>query len=585
MRDVAKSNQISRRKFVGVLGGGTLFLVTAWKMAPNWLIDEQAESLKYGSGIEGEKVSVWVHIHEDDRITIYNPSSEMGQGSMTALAVIVAEEMDADWSKVTIDQSPADPSIYGAGWGGRGRKSMITVGSRTVASYYESLRQAGAQARYVLLSNVAEKWGVPIGELRTEPNVVLHEGSNKRMTYGQIAAFVKPMDNLPEIPQNQLKHPDDFRLIGKTAPRFDIPPKCNGDAEYAIDVKVPNMVYGVISRSPVYRAKPTLLNEQEVRDISGVVDIIKIDHGIGLVAETLELALKTKPKLQIQWSKGNAADNFTSDEALSSYPGIAADPALKGNVIAEKGNIANALKNGAKTYTSDYLNDFVYHAQMEPLNAVVSVSEDGQSAKVWVGTQAPGNARKAIAEELGIDASKVKFVRTYLGGGFGRRSASDSVIEAVKLAKVVKRPLKLVWTREDDLQYGMFRPMSLQRMQASVDASGKLTAGKHVLVGTGNNLMASGAKTEFYSIPNQHIEVRNLDHGVRTKHWRAVGHGPNKFAIEAFIDEIAADQNRDPYEFRMNLMKEFPRAQHVLKTAVEMAKWKTPSASGRAKGI
>lgn len=585
MSDIAKSNHISRRKFVGALGGGTLFLVTAWKMVPNWMIDDQGESLKYGSGIGGEKISVWVHIHEDDQITIYNPSSEMGQGSMTALAVIIAEELDADWSKVTIDQSPADPKIYGAGWGGRGRKSMITVGSRTVASYYESLRQAGAQARYVLLSNVADKWGVPISELRTEPNVVFHDASDKRMSYGQIATFAKPMENPPVIPEDQLKHPNDFRLIGKAAPRFDIPPKCNGEAEYAIDVKVPNMVFGVISRSPVYGARPTLLNEQEILDVSGVVNIVKLDHGIGLVTETLELALKTKPKLQIQWSKGNTADKFTSEEALGSYGQVAADPSFRGNVIAEKGNTAAALKNGAKTYSSDYINDFVYHAQMEPLNAVVSVSQDGQSAKVWAGTQAPGNARNAVAQELGVDVSKVEFIRNYLGGGFGRRSASDSIIEAVQLAKVIKRPLKLIWTREDDLQYGMFRPMSLQRMQASVDGSGKITAWKHVMVGTGNNLMASGAETQFYGIPNQHIEVRNIDHGVRTKHWRAVGHGPNKFAIEAFVDEIAADQNIDPYAFRMGLMKEFPRAQQVLKTVVDMAAWETPSASGRAKGL
>lgn len=570
---------------MGVLGGGALFMVTAWKMAPSWMVDDQGEYLKYGSDPQVEKLSVWVQIHEDDRITIFNPSSEMGQGSMTALAVVIAEELDAMWSKVIVAQSPAEPNIYGAGWGGRGRKSMITVGSRTVASYYESLRQAGAQARHLLLLSVAEKWDVPISELRTEPNVVLHEASNKRMSYGQIASFVKPMDKLPEIPQERLKNPYDFRLIGKAAPRFDVPPKCNGEAKYSIDVKVPNMVYGVISRSPVYGARPTLLNAQEMRDISGVVDIIELAHGIGLVTETLELALKTKAKLQIQWSKGNTADTFTSDEALKSYPDIAADPSIKGNVIAEKGNIANALKNGTKTYTSDYLNDFVYHAQMEPLNAVVSVSEDGQSAKAWVGTQAPGNARNAIAKELGTDVSKVEFIRTYLGGGFGRRSASDSVVEAVQLAKVVKRPLKLIWTREDDLQYGMFRPMSLQRMQASVGPSGKITGWKHVLVGTGNNLMASGAKTEYYTIPNQHIEVRNIDHGVRTKHWRAVGHGPNKFAIEAFIDEIAADQNKDPYAFRMDLMKEFPRAQHVLKTVADMANWQTPSAKGRAKGI
>lgn len=579
------SKGLSRRAFVGTLGGGVVFVVAAWNLAPNILLDEKGVPVIPSSEIEGTKVTVWVKIHEDDRITIYNPSSEMGQGSMTALAIIIAEELDADWSKVTLEHSPTEPSIYGVGWGGRGRGSMITVGSRTVMSYYNNLRQAGAQARYVLLKTASESLGVSIDELSTEPNKVIHKSSGREMSFGELSTLVKPIENLPEIPQDQLKDPKKFRLIGKHTNRFDIPEKCDGSAKYALDVQIPNMVYAVISRSPVYGAKPTLTNESEILNTSGVVRVVNLEHGIGLIAETLEIALAVKPRLRIDWSRGNTADNFDSVRAYESYPEIADQPLSSGSVIRNKGNIDNAFSNGVKKYRSDYKNDFVYHAQQEPMNAVVSVAENGESAEAWVGTQAPGGNKNAIAQVLGIDASKVTFHRTYLGGGFGRKATSDWVVEATMLAKEINRPLKLVWTREDDLQYGMFRPQSLQRMEASLDDSNNIIGWKHIIIGTGNQLMSSGAETHFYSIANQHIEVRNIDHGVRTKHWRGVGHGPNKYAIESFIDEITTNLNLDPLDFRLKLMNEFPRAQNVLSTVAEMADWKSASPEGRAKGI
>ena len=575
--------QISRRKFIGVAGGIT-FLVSASMIVPKIIPGKKEDYPEEELNYDEQEISVWVHIREDGQVRIYNPSSEMGQGSMTALPVIFAEEMDADWSKVHIEQSPADPDIYGIGWGGRGRGSMITVGSRTVTSYYNHMRQAGAQARYILLASVAEKWTVPITELSTEPGVVIHKKNDRRISYGEIASFAQPMSDVPEIPEDQLKDPKDFRLIGKMGHRFDIPAKVDGTARYAIDVQVPGMLYGVISRSPVHGSKPTLLNEEAIRNTEGIIEIVALDHGIGIIADSLEGALQTKEKLQIQWSKGARAESHTSEEDYLQYEREASGTS-KGNVITSEGNIDKALQNGAKTFSIDYKNDHVYHAQMEPLNAVVSVAEDGSSAEAWVGTQAPGSARRAVADVLGIDAGKVDFHRLYLGGGFGRRSNADYVREATMLAKAVRRPVKLMWTREDDLQYGMFRPMSLQRMQASVDKSGNITGWSHIIVGTGSRLLASGATTEYYTFPNQHLEVRNIDHGIRTKHWRAVGHGPNKFAIEAFIDEIASDQGVDPFEFRMQLMKNFPRAQEVLKTAAEMADWGGAIPEGRARGI
>lgn len=533
---------------------------------------------------KGQEVSIWVQIHENDTLTIFNPTNEMGQGSMTALAVLIAEELDADWSKVHLEHSPVDADSYGAP--GRRGNSMMTVGSRTVTGYFDILRQAGAQARYVLISNVAKHWNVPINELTTEPNKVVHQKTNKRISYGEITSFLKPLEEIPEIPLGRLKKANDFRLIGKVANRFDIPSKVDGSAMYAIDVQITDMVYGVISRSPVNGSSPELKNEEVIRDMNGVLDIVKLKHGIGITASTIEQALKAKKELQIVWSTEAKAESHTSEDAYTEYNKVASSNVANGNVVLNEGNFQRAYQTAAKTYSSDYKNDYICHAQMEPLNAIVSIAKDNSSAEVWVGTQAPSRNQSTVAKMLGIDKSKVTIHRQYLGGGFGRRATSDWVEEAVQLAQATKRTVKLIWTREDDIQYGMFRPMSLQRIQAGVDQVGNITSWQHTIVGTGGGLLATGAKSQYYTLPNQHIEVRNIDHGVRTKHWRGVGHGPNKFAIEAFIGELAADQNIDPFDFRMQLMKNHPRAQKVLQTVADMANWKkSPAPQGRGKGI
>ncbi len=573
----------SRRRFLQQSGGILFYVSTSLSLSSLVSCSEEGRP-ENESSYEGKTVNLWVQIHENDQLTFMNPASEMGQGSMTALALILAEELDADWSKVHIEHSPVEPEQYGSGsWGGR--KRMITVGSRTVMSYYDQLRQAGAQARYALLANVARHWQVPIKELSTAPHRVLHARSDRQVSYGEIAAFFQPPAEIPEIPEDQLKDPADFRLIGKVTSRFDIPAKTDGSALYASDVRLPAMVYGAISRAPVHGSSPMLRNEKSIRGMDGVLEVVSLDHGIGVVAETLEAALRAKDALEIEWSEGGSAETHHSESAFIQYAKEASREGGDGRVLEEEGSVSSAFSSAARTYSADYLNDYVYHCQMEPLNAVVSVREDGSGAEVWVGTQHPDGARSAVAEALGIDRADVTLHPHYLGGGFGRRSAADYVVEAALLAKEIQRPVKLIWTREDDIQYGMFRPMSLQRMQASVDEEGNVTGWKHLIIGTGGGLLSSGARPEFYSLPSRRIEVRSTDHGIRTKHWRAVGHGPNKFAIEAFLDEIAADQGVDPFAFRMRLMKDNPRAQSVLKKAVELAKAAGPPPQGRARGM
>ncbi|MDN5201951.1 molybdopterin-dependent oxidoreductase [Fulvivirgaceae bacterium BMA10] len=575
-----QKGKISRRKFMKATGGIT-FAIAGYGLFSKFAFAKENEKS------QEKQITAWVHLDTTGQITIFNPAAEMGQGSMTALAVLVAEEMDADWSKVNIDYSPIEPGIYGRSWG-RGRSrggTMLTVGSYTVSGYYDNLRHAGAQVRYVLLHNVSQKWDVPLDQLRTSSGFVIHDASNRKISYGEIATFATVPAQIPEIPEDQLKSPEDFQSIGKYLPRYDVPAKVDGSAQYSMDVKLPDMVYAVISRSPVHGSKPSILNENIIKEIPGIVDVVALKHGIGIVAESIELAIDTRKKLEIKWSSREKAETHNSSTAYADYEKIASDRNQRGNVIVDKGNVDDGLVSASKTYTYDYKNDYVYHAQMEPLNAVVSIAEDGASADVWVGTQGPAGARSAAANALGLKTSKVKLHCCYLGGGFGRRSMSDYVSEAALLAKAVKRPLKLIWTREDDLQYGAFRPMSLQRMQAGVDKRGNVIAWQHDVVGTGGRLLATGASTNYYSFPNQKIQVIGVDHGVRTKHWRAVGHGPNKFAIESFIDEIAADQKLDPVTFRKNLMKDFPRALKVLQTAADMADWDKKSSNGKAKGI
>ncbi|QQS41255.1 MAG: xanthine dehydrogenase family protein molybdopterin-binding subunit [Acidobacteriota bacterium] len=581
-KEKKEKGTISRRGFLKAAGGVT-FAVAAYALLPKIPFGEDAQAS--GDLVE-QTVTAWVRIDTEGKVTIYNPAAEMGQGSMTALPLILAEEMDANWDDVVIEQSPIEPAIYGSVMFSNSRR-MITVGSRAVSGYFDSLRTAGAQVRKMLVNSAAKEMGVPAGELSTEPGTVLHKSSGRKMTFGEIAGIMKVPETPPAVSPSELKDPKDFRLIGRVdIPRHDIPSKCDGSAKFAIDVRLPNMVYAVIARSPVHGAKPKLTNESVVGGMKGVIKTVALGHGVGVIAETIEDALAAKAAVKIDWSGGDSK-GYNSQEWMwaRKYASVASDPSKAGRAEENKGNADQALASASKKYSADFYNDHVVHAQMEPLNAVVSVAADGKSAEVWAGSQAPDGARTAAAAVLGFPRENVKFNQMYLGGGFGRRSTADYVEEAAELAKHVKRPLKLIWTREDDITYGMMRPASLQRMEAGLDASGKVTAWKHTIVGTGGGLMTSGADTQFYTFENQRIERRDIEHGIRTKHWRAVGHGPNKFAIETFVDEIAHGEKKDPYKFRRELMANFPRAIKVLDTAAEMSGWGKASPEGRAKGM
>ena len=566
-----KGPEISRR---GVLAGGMTFCLALSTDGVRLLGEAQANAMANAS------VTPWVRIAPDGTITILSAGAEMGQGSMTSLPLILAEEMDADWSKVKIEWAPADPKVYGYKFGND--QMMAIVGSRAVQLYYNDLRMAGAQVRKVLLQNAAQKWGVDASSLRTEPSVVVNPASGARLSYGEIAAFGTIPATLPVIDAKELKPKSAFRLIGKTVPRRDTPLKVNGTAQYAIDVKLPGMVYATALHAPVHTGEPGSWNDAEIRALKGVIATVRLANGVAIVAEHFEQAMAARQALKVMWRNGMAGA-FNSESALEEYAGIHHDPNARITKIDEKGDVKPAFASAAKTYMAEFRSDYGYHAQMEPLNAVVRITDAG--AEVWEGSQAPDATRAEVAKALGLKDEQVTVHQCFMGGGFGRRSLGDYAAECARVAKAVGRPVKLIWTREEDIAHGMFRPQSFQCLEAATDASGKVVGWKHCVVGDGEVLLHTGIRPIYYDIPNQAIERRGVSHGIRLKHWRAVGHVFNTFAIESFVDQMAADAGMDPIEFRLQRMSITPKARKCFETVREMCNWSTARPADRTLGI
>jgi isoquinoline 1-oxidoreductase beta subunit len=569
--------RISRRGFLGGTAGLT-FAVAFGAKGLSLISEAQAKAA-------GHEVGAWVRITPDNLITIITPAAEMGQGSMTSVPVVLAEELDADWDKVTLEMAPAEPEIYG--YTRRGRKSMGTYASLAVRSYYNQMRVVGAQVRKVLLQAAAREWGVNPVELTTEPSVVVHAASNRRMSYGEIAAFAELPAKMPDVAKGELKKKAQFRLIGKPVQRHDIPDKVNGSAQFAIDVQLPGMVYASTVHSPVQLAKPKSWNEAEIEALPGVIGTVALDRGIAVVADSFEHVIAARDALEVEWAKGAAAEGYDSQKALDqTYAAIAEDKGAVSKTVKETGDVDVAFANAAKIYKANFRSDYGYHAQMEPLNGVARFNASGDRVEVWEGTQAPGWSRRMIARALGFTRDQVIHHQRYLGGGFGRRSNTDYTIEAVLIARAIKRPVKMIWTREEDLAYGMFRPQTLQCLEAALDRDGKIAGWRHCVIGDGGRLIYSGIQIfEYYGILNQHIELRGASHGIRLKHWRAVAHPFNIFAIEGLVDEMAAGEGMDPLAFRRERMAMTSKAKRVFDAVEKISDWQARRPEGRALGL
>jgi isoquinoline 1-oxidoreductase beta subunit len=564
----------SRRRFLQGAGGLTFCIAIG---------ADGIRLVPEASASTARSVNAWVRIAPDGLVTILSPGAEMGQGSMTSLPLIVAEEMDADWSKVAIEWAPADAGAYG--YTMNNNRMMAIVGSRAVMLYFNQLRVAGAQVRKVLIANAAQTWGVDPATLRTEPGYVVDPAAGRRMSYGEIAASGAVPATLPAVDKGELKDKSQFRLIGKSVPRRDIPAKVNGTAQYAIDVRLPDMVYATARHAPVHGGEPESWNEDKVKGMRGVIGVVRLPDGVAVLADSLPHAMAARGALEVKWKQGKA-EGFDSEKALEeTYARVHADPSAKRQTLDSKGDVKAAFGSAAKTCKSEYRSDYGYHAQMEPLNAVARFNAAGDRVEVWEGTQAPDVSRARIAKTLGFKPEQVTLHQCYMGGGFGRRTLGDYAAEAALVAREARRPVKLVWTREEDLGYGMFRPQAFQCLEAALGADGKVAGWQHCVVGDGGVLLATGIKIPYYQVPNQHIELRGVPHGVRLKHWRAVGHVFNVFAIESFVDEMAAEQGMDPVDFRFQRMSISPRARAVFEKAAQMSDWKAPRPAGRALGI
>jgi isoquinoline 1-oxidoreductase subunit beta len=549
----------------------------------------------------GKALSPWVSIATDGTITIMSAATEMGQGSMTSLPLIIAEELDADWSKVRVVPAPPIDAIYGnPGFGGM----MYTAGSNAVTSYYRPLRTFGAQVRLVLLDNAAKKLGVPIDELTTEPSTVVHAKSGRKLGYGEIAAFADVPAKAPEVKPEQLKKPSAFRLITKDVMRVELPTKVNGTARYGIDVQVPNMLYGTVVRAPVEGSVADKIDDGKAKAIAGVVNVVRLPYGVGILAETPWAAFEAREAIAraVTWSRTGTAWGFDSDKGIEQFAADARNPARGATEWSRIGDLRGEMSKAASTMEAEYRCDYAYHAQMEPLNAVASVSPAGDSVEIWAGTQSQSIACEAPAKLLGIPRDKVKLHDLLLGGGFGRRGNRDVdfIIDAVLMSKEAGRPVKVMWTREDDVHNGRFRPISAHYLKAGLDPSGKFTALHHRIavdrvgpymdpvryqMAGGKDFIAMlGGEPRGYDVPHQLIEQLYRDTGVRTNPLRGISFTANKFAVEAFVDEIAVRRGVDPVKFRLDLLHKTPRAAKVVERVAQMADWGRKR-EGRGLGI
>ena len=577
------NSHINRRDLLKSSAAGLSFAFTL-AADPRTLISEAA------AADASLSPSAWITIATDGAITIVSPAAEMGQGSFTTLPLIIAEELDADWSKVRIVPAPPIEALYGnPGFAGQ----MYTAGSNAVTSYFRPLRIFGAQVRRGLMDNAARKLGVPIEELITEPSVVVHAKSGRKLGYGDIAAFADVPAKAPEVKPESLKKPSQFRLISKDVMRVELPNKVNGSAKYAIDVQVPGMIYGVVLRSPVEGGGPDRVDESKLKAIDGVIRIVGLPYGVGVLAESAWAALAARRALDgaVTWTRTGMGWGFDSDAGMEAFAAAASNLKAPATDWDRQGNAPDEMTKAATVLEATYRCDYAYHAQMEPLNAIASVSPAGDAVELWCGTQSQSLAVEATAKVLGIPRDKVKLNYYLMGGGFGRRGHRDEefIVDAVLLAKQAGKPVKVLWTREDDVRNGRFRPITAHHLRAGLDATGKLVAWHHRVAGDRvtpymdsvrfqqaggkDNILMRGVELRSYDIPHQATDQLYRDTGVRTSPLRGIGFTANKFVTEAFLDEIAAKRGIDPVALRLELLKNTPRGRKVVERVAEMANW------------
>jgi isoquinoline 1-oxidoreductase beta subunit len=581
---------LTRRGFVAGSSGLT------FTFAVGGFMTARTEAATAATDGAGKTISGWVSIASDGTVTIAAPAAEMGQGVFTGLPMVIAEELDADWSKVKAVFPPPNAAIYGNPKLGN---IIYTVASKSTEGYWDKARIAGAQARRVLMQAAADKWGVPLAQLKTEASAVVDIPSGRRMSYGEIASFATVPQELPAITEADLKKPSEYRILGTAVPRLDAPDKVTGKAGYGIDVHVEGMVYATMVRAPIEGATVDKVDATALLKIPGVLQTIKLSDAVAVVGQSVEAVFMARDALKITWKDGAAA-GLDSEKALDEYSARARKTEEKGLDFHKVGDPDAALGKAAKVISADYRADYVYHAQMEPMNCTARVNAAGDEAEIWMGSQGPTIVIGTAAATLKTQPQKIKFHQQFLGGGYGRRAQADIVPYTLLVAKEVKKPVKMIWTREQDVKSARMRPMTAHHLQAGLDDKGNIVAWKHRLVGeavTGyvqparlqqakglDPLTLEGAE-HTYEIDNKTVEYLQEKRGAALAAWRSIGAGYNKFVVEAFLDELAAAQKADPVEFRLKLLSKDERARKVIEETVRMANWGKKAPDGHAYGF
>jgi isoquinoline 1-oxidoreductase beta subunit len=593
---------LNRREFLKTGAAGGAALVVAFHLPGSAYAAAEDQEKK-----PANPLNAWVRITPDNRVTLILGKSEMGQGAMTALPMILAEELYLDWKQVSVEQAPTDPKIYDHGTGGSG----------SVAGSWLPLRRAGAAAREMFITAAAQHWNVSRDTCKAQDGGVLHGARKQFLTYGDLveAASKLPLPDFNTVP---LKNSDDFTIVGHDRKRLEAAAKSTGAAKFGIDSRMPGMEYAVIARCPVFGGKVAKFDATKAKAVPGVRDVISIDAvgegaftsgGIVVLANNSWAAIQGRKALEITWDEGPNANE--SSESLRQH--FIENVAKPGKIVRNEGDANAALNSASKKIEVVYELPFAPHACMEPMNCTVHIRPD--SAEAWVPTQAPQWAQEVIAKVSGLPLEKVTVHTTLMGGGFGRRYQADFVMEAAQVAKATGKPVQILWTREDDMQHDFYRPASYHKMQGAVDAQGKVAAWKHFQSST--SIAAVWDKdgkdkpeaSEFataafipYETPNFRVEYALAHSGVPRAWWRSVEHSSSGFVVETFVDELAAAAGADPLQFRLQQIGEArkipdftnpkenkpldtARLKSVLQLAAENAGWGKPLPKGVARGI
>jgi isoquinoline 1-oxidoreductase subunit beta len=544
--------------------------------------------------LKGFKPNLWYEITPNNVVTVFIGASEMGQGTHSTLAMVLADELGADWKQIRVRQGPAAKEYHNPLLG-----EQLTVASAAVRGFYEPCRKAAAAGRAMLVKAAATKWSVPENECEVMKGTVNHKKSSRKSTYGELCLEAAKL----KVPQDApLQKESDFRYIGKPMARVDIPAKVKGSAVYGLDVSVPDMHYAVLARPLAYGAKPVSSNEKAAMNVKGVVKVVETPMGIAVCAKSLDAAWKGRKALDVKWDKGALPqmDNDSIEKTLM------AELDKPGSKAMENGDAKKALEGAAKKVKSTYFVPYVAHTLMEPINCTAYVRKD--QCDVWAPTQGQTGAQMLASQISELPPEKVNIHTTYMGCGLGRRAAPDFVVEAVIVSKATGKPVKVVWTREEDIKYDFFRAATCQRIEAGLDGQGQLVGWSHKAVAgsiltpinpkaiqNGVDIMSLWGLVDFpgspdgnrilYEIPNFYLEFLISELPIPVAPWRSVQNGPNAFVTECFIDEMAHAAGKDPLEFRLPLLKESKGAQRVLKVAAEKAGWGKPLPKGQGRGI